>query len=183
MTNIDEHGIRYTLYRADSIDSDVLHELLYVHGRDVMYQDALTDYLAQQLKEYEAAQDELVIARAESGEDRENPNIGEDDPEFDIEAATERFNDDYQCDEPVHGGTYQDVSYRTTWLGGALHLWVFKSPMIGHFRLCSPCAPNACDSNARTSVDAGYMGYDIPPDWRFVDPCDGKTFAQRLEDA
>lgn len=178
MTNMDAHGIRYTLFSCNSIDSDVLHELLYTHGKDLSYEAACKEHLAQEFNKFTEAADELAIARAESGADRENPDVGEDDLIFDEEALMENF--DPMIDEPIIAGVLDGVTYQTTWLGGAQLLFCFRSPVVGHFALCSPCAPGAADGNSRRSRDEGYMGFDLPPSWFYQDPEDVRTFADRL---
>lgn len=154
-------NIPYGIIKIDAIDSDVLHDLLYVKGRDISYDAALEEHLAQKRREHEAAMEELAIKRAETGEDRENPNIGEDDPEFDEDFETQEFAEHYQCDEPVTQGEYQGVKYQTTWLGGALMLYVFESPVLTKCRPCSPCVPNAGDLDST----GDYLAYGVPVEW------------------
>jgi hypothetical protein len=74
------------------------------------------------------------------------------------------FNDAYQPDEPVHEGIYQGVKYSTSWLGGALNVWVFESPHITNLaRQASPCVPGAAILD---TLDGNVTGYDVPPSWR-----------------
>lgn len=104
---------------------------------------------------YEAALEEAKIAAAEGG-----------DP-FD----EDRFNDDWQPDEPVHEGKVvipgypsNPVHYRTSWLGGALHVWIFLSPFTtDKARRASPCVPNA---GILDKLDGSVTAYDVPADWR-----------------
>ncbi len=175
-----ESGVRYTMYSCSSIDSDLLHELLYVHGRDLTFEAALKEHMEVELAKFMEAADELAIARAESGQDRENPNIGEDDPDFDEEWVAEQFAVHYECDEAIIGGTYEGVTYQTTWLGGAQMLWVFESPLVQYFHLCSPCVPGACNGNEPTNNLDGHLGYAVPPTWLHVQD-DGLDHEQRWE--
>ena len=149
--NQDEHGIRYTMYRLDQLDSDMVETLLYQYGKDLSYDDAVAGERARQQAEYDDALETL------------GKYVGTDHvPAF--EPCLDSFE---PCiDEPIIEGTYQDVHYRTTWLGGAQMLWVFKSPIIGHFELCSPCVPGACDGGAPTPRADGFCGYAVPPTWR-----------------
>lgn len=169
MTNMDENGIRYTLFSCNSIDSDVLHELLYTHGKDLSYETAEKEEIAQQRSIWEDECESKSVAAQEAGTDCVLD---------DFETYLEDF--EPQIEEPEIEGTYQDVHYRTTWLGGAQHLWVFKSPMLGHFDLCSPCVPGACNGEQRNRRADGFLGYDVPPDWLYKDPDDVRTFAVRL---
>ena len=167
--NMDKNGIRYTIFRADAIDGDVLHELLYTHGKDASYEAALEEEIALQRSIWEDECESKSVAAQEAGTDLVLddflPYLGHFDPII---------------DEPIISGTYEGVTYQTTWLGGAQMIWIFASPMMGHFALCSPCVPGACDGGARRSVDDGYMGYDMPPSWRHTEPEEMKSFADRM---
>lgn len=153
--NQDEHGIRYTLYSMNSIDSEMIETLLYQHGKNISEAAVYEEETARQKAEFDAA----IEIIAEYTDSFDVPNF---------EPNLDNFHVD--IDEPIIEGTYQGVNYRTTWLGGAQLLWVFKSSIIGHFRLCSPCVPNACDGDSPTPRADGFCGYAVPPDWLFVDP-------------
>lgn len=155
ISNQDEHGIRYTMYSLDQIDSDLVETLLYTHGKDLSYEEAVAAETARQRAEYD---DALETLARYVGVDHVPP----------FEPALDSFE---PCiDEPIIEGVYEGVHYRTSWLGGAQMLWVFKSPIIGHFALCSPCVPGACDGGLPTPRADGFMGYAVPPDWLFADP-------------
>lgn len=82
------------------------------------------------------------------------------------------FNDAYQPDEPIHEGSFMLgdgnwVKYRTSWLGGALNIFIFESPFTARTVACSPCVPNAGDLDNVGKGD--YLCYDVPPDWRDTD--------------
>lgn len=140
-----ETGIAYGYISADSLDPDVVNDLE-MSGMDVYYEDNWQQFLAE--KRTELGLDE--------GSDEDN--------EFAPDDYRDEFNDSYNPDEPVHEGTRDGVDYRTSWLGGALNLWVFFSPHVGRFRPCNPCVPGAADLNSPDPD--GIEGYDVPPDWR-----------------
>lgn len=140
-----ETGVRYGIIAARTLNSDLVCELQ-DKGTEPHYEEAWKDHLANALAE---ATDE----------------VGELDDTFDEDQVRQEFNDDWQPDEPVHEGELDGVKYRTTWVGGALCVWVFFSPHITKARLCSPCVPNCGDLD---SLDAenGVECYDVPPTWR-----------------
>lgn len=84
--------------------------------------------------------------------------------EYLLGEAMEEVIESWQPDEPVHEFVIGGVKGHTTWLGGALHVWVFESPRMGEFALCSPCVPNCCDLDS--PQPGGCVGYDVPPAWR-----------------
>lgn len=135
-------GIRYGIVSANSLWPEVVDEIQ-MTGTDVHW----TDYMAEIRAEVLADSSYL-------------PEDKEDEIESRIELAGDRWMDD----EPVHEFDMEGVKGRTTWLGGALMVWVFESPFLGTFRLCSPCVPNCCDLD--TPDPEGCEGYDVPADWR-----------------
>lgn len=139
-----ETGIRYTLYAANDLDSEIV-ENLQMRGACIELQsrqESMETDLRRLLNDYgiDAWRAESIVADA-------------------FEGLTESF----EIDEPTHEGIYQDVHYRTTWLGGALHVFILQSPWIEKFKLCSPCVPNACDGGA--SDYNGEEGYAVPLSW------------------
>lgn len=181
MTNIDnETGIRYGYISAQSLDPDIVHELMYVHGTDVSYADAVNEIR----KFHEAAADALEEGVREAllevdyhiTSDPEYERILEDriesaykalgynDREDYVEYLAEREADGVYVEEPIIEGTYKDVQYSTSWLGGALNFWIFKSPVAGTYELCSPCVPGAGNLDC-PDID-GVLTYDVLPDWR-----------------
>lgn len=146
MTNTNpETCIRYGIVSANSLDPEIIYDLQ-VMGRDVHWEMALEDLKKQIAREVESGELEL-----------ENS-----DDEYTI--REERLADEFYDDEPVHEFQRDGVSGRTTWLGGALLVWVFHSQWTTQARLCSPCVPNCGDLD---SLDPdGYECYDVNPDWR-----------------
>lgn len=88
-----------------------------------------------------------------------------------IEYATDLLNDEWEDEEPIHAGTLDGVTYRTSWCGGALHVWVLYSPISGRYALCSPCVPNA--GNLDRPDEDGELTYDVPEYWRVDLTSDG----------
>lgn len=133
-------GTPYGAIALNTLDQDIVETLQYgAQAQNLTYLAAKADYLAQR--------------------EREDNELG---AEFDYDAATNDFAEQYEGHEEVHAGKYEDVLYETFWLGGALHLFVFHSPFVRGCRPCSPCVPNAGDLNS----EGGYIAYDVPPEWR-----------------
>lgn len=150
-SNVNRHlttGIAFGYIRADHIDPDMLNDLLYSHGTDVSYKEALAEHLAQERRLHEGLQE---------GD--------HDDEDFDEDEATQAFADEYQCDEPIIEGEHEGVKYRTSWLGGAQHLWVFESPVLTKCRPCSLCVPGA----GNLDQVGDYLAYGVPASWLTAD--------------
>lgn len=80
------------------------------------------------------------------------------------ERELEKVLDDYSPVEPCIAGVLDGVSYRTSWLGGALNFWIFDSPVTtDKARRASPCVPGAAILD---TLDGSEFGYDVPADWR-----------------
>jgi hypothetical protein len=70
----------------------------------------------------------------------------------------------YEQYEPHIEGEAEGVKYSTSWLGGALNFFIFKSPfMTGAARRASPCVPNC---GILDVLDGEVTSYNVPPDWR-----------------
>jgi hypothetical protein len=161
-------GIAYGYISANALDPDIVDELQ-MDGTDVYYEPALDDY-QQDLSINPVLQDE---ACEDAGTKRDDLN----ENELRAQALAyirgrwsgskweQEFNDSYQPDEPVHEGEKDGVKYRTSWLGGALNVWVFESPHITETAVqCSPCVPGA--GNLDQVGEGHYQCYDVPPNWR-----------------
>lgn len=143
MVNINpETGIRYGIISANSLHPDLIFDLQ-MSGKDLHWEDACADL------------------RKSIDRDMDIPA---EDKEDEYELQLEDMGDSFQDDEPVHSFNYQGVKGRTTWLGGGLLVWIFESPFMDKFRICSPCVPNCCDCDSPDPN--GYEGYDVPPQWR-----------------
>ena len=67
-------------------------------------------------------------------------------------------------DELEVSGTYQKVSYATSYLGGVLNFWIFESPHITQAATpCSLCVPGAGNLD---NLTGSMTCYDVPADWR-----------------
>lgn len=141
-----ETGIPYGIIKANAIHSDVLDTLTIHNGKDLTYESALADYLAEKRREHENHADEHA-------------------EDFDEDAAKDEFGDWFQADETIYAGEHEGVTYQTTWLGGAQMLYVFKSPVVTLCRPCSPCVPNAGDLDSVGSYEA----YGVPSSWLTTD--------------
>lgn len=174
-TNPDT-GIAYGVIAVQSLDDDVGQELWYgSQARDLSYEAAIEELKAEVEREAESHLDNIRCALAERGgyTDREYEAAFEEEEEqaFDgmsaeewVESQIEHRQESIQIEEPTIEGTYEGVTYRIDWLGGAPLLWVFKSPHVTLARPCSPCVPGAGDLD---NVDErGIAAYDVPADWR-----------------
>lgn len=90
------------------------------------------------------------------------------DPDQAQEWLSERDDDNYilnyEGNEEIISGTHEGVTYSTSWLGGALHFFIYHSPVITQKgRRASPCVPNAAILD---TLDGEEEGYDVPADWR-----------------
>lgn len=147
-----ETGIAFGYVAASSLDPDIVNDLQ-MEGTDVYYKEALKEFLEHERQKW--------------AEEREGDDEPIEDEEFDEDAATQRFADGYECDEPIHEGEKDGVKYRTSWLGGALNVWIFESPHITEkARRASPCVPGA---GILDTLDGDVTSYDVPPEWRAKD--------------
>jgi hypothetical protein len=144
-TNPDT-GIRYGIISANSLNSDVI-DTIQSSGIDVHY-EAMRKELREAIKgickDYMSSCDADEVA----------------------ELAVETASQDFYDNEPVYEFEIDGVKGRTTWLGGALLVWIFESPFQTHAQLCSPCVPNCGDLDNLMSDEGGYPCYDVLPDWR-----------------
>lgn len=140
-----ETGIRYGTIYLNNLDGDTA-AYLFDEGRNVSEYNAL-----QELRH------ELVFEADDMGfED-------EEEMEAWLQEEFERRVENLNIEEPTIEGECDGVTYMISWLGGAPLLWVFNSPHVGTFDLCSPCVPGAC--NLESPDPEGYVGYTVPPDW------------------
>lgn len=140
-----ETGIRYGIVAAHSLDPEIIDQMQR-EGTDVHYEEAKSDLW-----------DAIKRTCSDSMSDRDSDDVAD--------LAVERISDHWQDDEPTHEFELQGVEGRTTWLGGALLVWIFHSPFTDRFDLCSPCLPGACDLDSPNPD--GYVGYTIPEDWKY----------------
>lgn len=153
-TNVNpETGIRYGTIYLHHLDPDTA-QWLWDEGENVSEKEAyeelrleITDKVVQEIEDGDLDIDPTDIA----------------DIELEVERRLDRQADSILVEEPTIEGECEGVKYAISWLGGAPLLWVFESPVIGRFDLCSPCVPNAC--SIESPNDSGYEGYTVPDDW------------------
>lgn len=142
MVNVNpDTGVRYGIISAQSLHDEIIDDI-YREGVDVHWEQARKE-LEQRIRN-DCDDDEIVDEI--------------------VDEACEAMSDKWYDDEPVYEFVIDGVKGRTTWLGGALLVWVFESPFVTKANLCSPCVPNCGDLD---SLDEnGQECYDVPPDWR-----------------
>lgn len=179
MTNINpDTGIRYGYISANSIHPDILYDVIDVIGKDLTYEDAEAEAKAIAERQADNIEEEVRIAIAEAGgfTDREYEDISEEWTSMAYERLGFDCREDFvegqischmECayiEEPIVEFEYEGVHGRTSWLGGALNLWIFESPHTGLYEECSPCVPGA--GNLDQPDPEGVLAYDVPADWR-----------------
>ena len=151
-TNVNpETEVRYGIISAQSLHDDVIQEIQ-SSGRDIHWEEAIAEIKAEAHTQYadgtlEACDDETNL-------------------EDIIEDRIVNMGDKFFDEEPVHEFEIDGVKGRTTWLGGAMLVWVFFSPYTTYRKLCSPCVPNCGDLDSPVDWLAGNLMYDVPPGWR-----------------
>jgi len=143
MNTNPETGIWYGIISANAIDPEMIDEIQR-KGIDI---------------HFETAKRELESRIRDACEDR----LGYRQTQEVVELALDLF-DTWEDEEPVHKFNIDGVKGQTTWLGGALLVWVFESPNIVKADLCSPCVPNC--GNLDSFNSDGYECYNVPDDWR-----------------
>lgn len=179
MTNINqETGIRYGYISAKSIHHDLVDHLMYGVGKDLSFEAAREEAKAIAERQADGIEEEVRIAIAEAGgfTDREYEDILEEWTSMAYERLGFDCREDFvegqischmECayiEEPIVEFEYEGVHGRTSWLGGALNLWIFESPHTGLYEECSPCVPGA--GNLDQPDPDGVLTYDVPADWR-----------------
>lgn len=163
-TNPDTN-IRYGVIAMDSIDSYIADELWFgPDATDETYAAAYEDAKAQFQAEWNDALEDVTGMSESAAEHYLEGKFGTDDMDEYVEGSLVDWSDCYQSDEPTIYGTYKEIEYQITWLGGAPNLWVIKGPMTYVTRLCSPCCPNAGDLHSGFDPD-GFPTYTVPQDW------------------
>ena len=146
-----ETCIRYGIISANNLHPEIVDEIQRT-GRNVLFEDGY--------KEMDAA-----LRRALDGH---MPGWAVDDV---AELAWQLY-EGQEFDEPVHEFKIECPGFgfvegRTTWLGGALMVWIFKSPFTGAYEMCSPCVPGCGNLDAPWPGTNGEVCYDVPADWRY----------------
>ena len=187
MTNCSPDGIRYSYFSFNELADWCNQDLFYGdHARDLSYEAALEELKADGGRQYDEWLEDAEIAACEvdanmSPNERhrlierffKSKNSSADREDF-ISDWVEEMAENTQIDEPIVEGTLDGVSYRTSWLGGAPHIFVFKGPLGYGNRLCSPCVPGAVDPSGGFTLTSelaegqepeGYLCYCVPRDW------------------
>lgn len=140
-----ETGIAYGYISAGALDSDLV-DTLTGNGTDLFAKEALAEWHSEKA---------IALFNAGGYDDIHDADEDVDDSEF---------WDCYEAYEPVVEGQYDDVVYSSSWLGGALHFFIYQSPVTtDHARLASPCVPNA---GILDTLDGDVTSYNVPDDWR-----------------
>ena len=144
-----ETGIAYGYISANALDGGVVDTL--------MFSSNATNH----------TYNEFVLELAHNSEfDPHSDNV-EEAMEHLIDCEMEEDLEFYEGNEEIVSGTYEGVTYQSSWMGGALNFFIFHSPNITNKgRKASPCVPNACILD---TLDGEVEGYDVPADWRHVD--------------
>jgi hypothetical protein len=144
IANVDpDNGVAYGYIGAAALDPELVDELLYNPlATDYTYDTALEEYLATERRaEYEAG--------------RFN---------FDRDFHENNFANQYEASEHIVEGEHDEVQYRSSWLGGALHFFILKSPFVTDYAgRASPCVPNA---GTLDNLTGSVKAYDVPFPWR-----------------
>lgn len=147
MVNVNEEtGIRYGLISSNALNFDYV-DMVQREGESLSEKEAVAEFKRE------------IEIEIENGAEID-----------DVDAEVSRRLERWECDEEIHHYVETDddgnprLIVQTSWLGGALLLWVFLSPKISRARLCSPCAPGAGDLD--NLDEDGYECYDVPDGWR-----------------
>lgn len=145
-----ETKIPFGYISANALDPEIVERLLFGgQARDLSFEEFCEEVSA-----------EVEIEAAERGLDH-----GTRDWDDWCEREREHRLEAYEPpDELSIEGRYEGVTYRTSYLGGALNFWIFYSPYTtDRARRASPCVPGAAILDV---LDGSEFGYDVPVDWR-----------------
>lgn len=171
-------GIRYGVIAGKSLDPELLNDLMFgSQAKNLTYEYCLESAAADAraaADEVEAEVDDLMHENGDADlhprrRDAINDLLTEaayqrleyDDREAFIEDKLEDFNNAYQGEEEVFEGELDGVFYHLGWLGGAIIVFIYASPIITKGALCSPCVPGAVNMDS----EGDYEGYGVPADW------------------
>lgn len=158
ITNVDpDNGVAYGYISAAALDPEIVDRLM--HGPQAV-DESFEQHFAEQ---------RAIELRALQENEKTYLHLDED-------ALREQLRDQWDCDDSIVEGEidvvegeagvwpYEAVHYRSSWLGGALHFFILKSPFTtDRARRASPCVPNA---GILDTLDGGETAYDVPPHWR-----------------
>lgn len=139
-------GISYGYISANALDSDLVHTLMHEVGDDLTMDEAELEYAITELN-YDP-----------------KGKITLEDFLADHDDELEDFRNEYQCDEPIVMGEYEEIKYLSSWLGGALNFFITESPYVTkEAQECSPCVPGAGNLD---TLDGEYECYTVLAYWR-----------------
>ena len=148
-------GINYGIISGASLDSDIAQEIFeraYWIVLDAAYKEALI----QELKNIdEDCEFDL------SGDVSELEELAN---EHDLDLY--QISDSLQIDEPEAEFEYDGAKIATSFLGGAMNVFVLESTSTGWYNQCSICVPNAGNLDEPVPAYSGVECYDVPKDWR-----------------
>ena len=145
-------GIPYGVINAGSLDPEIV-DMITTDGENVSERDAEDEFRKQ------------INHEIESGRLRAD-QFGEEMERRLRDRSEHASEDDYRYVEYDDGGKLM-LEVQTTWLGGAMLVYVLQSPYLAAAPTCSPCCPNAGDlDNRYEDGEGGVTCYDVPPDWR-----------------
>lgn len=144
--------IPYGYISANALDPEIAERLLFGgQARDLSFEE----FCEEQTREVE-------IEASERGLHHGTQDWGD---WCERERERERRLEAYEPpDELSIEGRYEGVTYRTSYLGGALNFWILDSPCTtDKARRASPCVPGAAILDV---LDGSEFGYDVPAYWR-----------------
>lgn len=160
--NVSTNGVAFGYVAANDLDGDVVAVLLGhdlgANVKNLSYDAAMKEAEAEQRAKWENNCETLEVAHQEAG------TVCGPHPDFEFDEQA--FNDGYNHEEDVVEGVYEGITYRTSWLGGALNFWIFNSPLITTAAdRGSPCIPNAAVLLPPWRRSGIVLGFDVPADW------------------
>jgi hypothetical protein len=161
MDNINTRtNIAYGYISANALAPDTINDLMGGFGvenfRNVSEDQVVAEIAESYRNRIRDNGDETDICRVEDMSDDEIFDM--------LEASGQVGFEDLVVETPIISGTYEGVTYASSWLGGALHFFIMESPVItGKARRASPCVPGA---GILDDLSGNVVAYDVPLDWR-----------------
>lgn len=193
MSTNNDSKYAYGVISSQSLHTDQVDHLLYTTGSDITALQAEVERLVSLCRDNDIVLPESALKTLPGGlygsEETEcmieDYNCTIDALVMILEEADVSIpEEDLFFDEPITVGTCEGVTYQTCWLGGALHFFILRSPVVQKVKTCSPCFPGAGDLDNIKSLPVeaspelegdftvGYVpyadctAYAVPADWR-----------------
>ena len=145
-------GIPYGVIAANSLDPEIF-DMIMTNGENTTELDAEEEFRKQINHEIESGR----LAADQFGEEMERR----------LRERSEHATEDCHRYVEYDDDNKLSLEVETTYLGGAILVYVLQSPYLCAAPLCSPCCPNAGDLDNRYEDGVGGVTcYDVPPDWR-----------------